>query len=382
MTTPYASAVSAVPTISIDVPVRGQRVTVVGGTQCATTTTAALLDAGAIVTVIAETPGAYLSDVAARGLVTLWCRPFRASDAESAALLFALTGDSQCNKFIAEEARRCAVLCSVGHDPGRPGTSSTEETTLGRVILVGGGPGDPRLLTVAGRDAIIGADLIVTDRLAPVSALRELAPHAEILDVSKIPGGRRTEQSEINAVLVAGALAGKTVVRLKGGDGFVFGRGGEELDFCVIAGIPVEVIPGVSSAIAAPASALIPVTHRGLTQGFTVISGHVPPHHPECTIDYRALAHANTTLVLMMAVANLGPITDTLVEAGMDPETPAAIIADGSLSSQHEIRATVGTIAQMARDAAIGPPATTVIGAVAGFIPGQSALVEAQRSRV
>ncbi|KUM10565.1 CobA protein [Mycolicibacterium neoaurum] len=243
---------------------------------------------------------------------------------------------------------------------------------MGRVILVGGGPGDPSLLTVAGRDAIVAADTVVTDRLAPVSALKRLAPHADIIDVSKIPGGRRTEQWDINALLVSRALDGQVVVRLKGGDGFVFGRGGEELDHCVQAGVPVEVIPGVSSAIAAPASALIPVTHRGLTQGFTVVSGHVPPGHPECTVDYAALAHANTTLVLMMAVANLASIAAALTAAGMDPATPAAVIADGSLSSQHEVRGTLGTIAGLARAAGIEPPATTVIGAVAGFVPGRA----------
>jgi siroheme synthase len=132
------------------------------------------------------------------------------------------------------------------------------------------------------------------------------------------------------------------------------------------------VIPGVSSSIAAPASAMIPVTHRGLTQGFTVVSGHVPPGHPTSTIDYSALAQTNTTIVLMMAVANLEAIADALMEAGMDPETPAAIVADGSLISQREIRADLATIAAAARTAEIRPPATIVIGAVAGFVAGDS----------
>src|SRR5206468_994792 len=135
----------------------------------------------------------------------------------------------------------------------------------------------------------------------------------------------------------------------------------------------VEVIPGVSSAIAAPASALIPVTHRGLTQGFTVISGHVPPGHPDCTIDYAALARANTTIVLMMAVANLAAITDALTAAGLSAATPAAVIADGTLAGQREIRADLGTIAAAALQAGVQPPATTVIGAVAGFVAGKAA---------
>ena len=367
------------PAVSVDLAVRNRRVTIAGATSRATATAAAMLEAGAIVTVICDQPTAYLSDLSARGLLTIAHRTFQPGDLDSATLIFALTDDPAQNRKIAEEAQRRAVLCSIGDDPDPPVTG---ERTCGRVILVGGGPGDPRLLTVAGRDAIVAADVIVTDRLAPVGALRRLAPYADIIDVSKIPGGPRTEQSEINSALVARALAGQVVVRLKGGDGFVFGRGGEELDHCVQAGVPVEVIPGVSSAIAAPASALIPVTHRGLTQGFTVVSGHVPPEHPECTIDYSALARANTTLVLMMAVANLAAITRALTEAGLHPDTPAAIIADGSLASQREIRGTVSTIAELAHDAAIGPPATTVIGAVAGFVPGRSVLRQAQRSTV
>ena len=226
------------------------------------------------------------------------------------------------------------------------------------------------MLTVAGRDAIAAADVIVTDRLAPVAALAEIAPRAQIIDVSKIPGGRRTEQFQINAMLIDHALAGAAVVRLKGGDGFVFGRGGEEVDECVRAGVPVQVIPGVSSAIAAPASAMIPATHRGLTQGFTVISGHVPPDHPQSAVNYEALAQANTTIILMMAVANLDAITRALISGGMDADTPAAVIADGSLPSQREVRGRLDTIADAAHSAGIGPPATTVIGAVAGFVPG------------
>lgn len=366
-------------TVSIDLAVRNQRVTIAGATTRAMATAAAMLDAGAIVTVISERPSAYLCDLADRGLATVVHRTFQPNDFDSATLVFALTGDPLRNRKIAEEAQRRAVLCSVDPDPPSP---EIGHRSGGRVILVGGGPGDPRLLTLAGRDAIVCADVVVTDRLAPVGVLRQLAPYAEIIDVSKIPGGRRTEQSEINCALISRAKAGQIVVRLKGGDGFVFGRGGEELDCCVEAGVPVEVIPGVSSAIAAPASALIPVTHRGLTQGFTVVSGHVPPGHPECTIDYAALARANTTLVLMMAVANLAAITRTLADAGLHPDTPAAVIADGSLSSQLEIRGTVSTIATLARDAGIGAPATTVIGAVAGFVPGRSTQAQPQRSNV
>ena len=155
----------------------------------------------------------------------------------------------------------------------------------GRVVLVGGGPGDPGLLTVAGLAALREADVIVTDRLAPLAALAEARPGTEVIDVSKIPRGATTSQDEINRLLVEHALAGRTVVRFKGGDNFVFGRGGEELEACAAAGVPVRVIPGVTSAIAGPALAGIPVTHKRLNQGFTVISGHVPPGDPRSTLD-------------------------------------------------------------------------------------------------
>ncbi|MDZ4266346.1 MAG: uroporphyrinogen-III C-methyltransferase, partial [Mycobacterium sp.] len=354
----------------------GRRVTVVGSSGRAMATTGSLIGAGAVVTVVSPEPGAYLSDLADRDLITICRRAFTAADIASAALVFACTGSTSGDAAIAEAAREHSVLCisdSPTTAPPPPSLFGQGHTGVGRVTLVGGGPGHTGLLTVAGRDAIAAADVIVTDRLAPVAALSELAPRAQIIDVSKIPGGRRTEQYQINAMLIDHALAGRTVVRLKGGDGFVFGRGGEEVDECVRAGVPVEVIPGVSSAIAAPASAMIPATHRGLTQGFTVVSGHVPPDHPQSAVNYAALAQANTTIILMMAVANLDAITEALMDGGMDAETPAAVIADGSLPSQREVRGRLDTIAGAARRAGIGPPATTVIGAVAGFVPGYAA---------
>ena len=356
--------------IPVDLQVHRRRVTVAGSSPRAISTTAALLDAGAVVTVATPTPAPYFDDLAERGLLTLHRRELSTSDIAAAALVFAHTGAPDTDRAVARMAEQCNRLCIVPEAPPDP---ARDAATPGRVIIVGGGPGDPDLLTVAGRRVLAGADVVVTDRLAPVGVLADLAPHADIIDVSKIPGGRRTEQSTINALLVEHAAAGRTVVRFKGGDGFVFGRGGEELDHCLRAGVAVDVIPGVSASIAAPAAALIPVTHRGLTQGFTVVSGHVPPGHPESTIDYTALARANTTIVLMMAVANLDSITGALADAGLDPTTPAAVIADGCLPSQRHVRATLATIAQAARFARIGPPATTVIGAVAGFVPGQPA---------
>ncbi len=237
------------------------------------------------------------------------------------------------------------------------------------MILVGGGPGDPGLLTVAGLDAIRAADVIVCDRLAPLEALSEARPGAEIIDVAKIPRGAHTPQERINELLVQHASAGRLVVRLKGGDNFVFGRGGEEWQACVEAGLPVEIVPGVSAAVAAPALAGIPLTHRQLTQGFTVVSGHLPPGDPGSTLDWAALAHANTTLVIMMGVATLPQITAALLTHGLGADTPAATVANAGLPGQQTVRGTLTDIADRTRTAGIRPPAVTVIGAVVGFDP-------------
>lgn len=309
---------------------------VIGGDARAAGQVATLLDARAVVTVIAPSATAAIEDLADRGLITWHAREAELDDVRAATI----------------------VLTDHTHEPAAERILDT-----GSVTLIGGGPGDPGLVTVAGRAAIETADVIVTDRLAPLAALAWARPDAEIIDVAKIPGGRSTSQDEINRLLVEHAKSGRHVVRFKGGDNFVFGRGGEELLACVEAGIEARVIPGVSSAIAAPALAGIPVTHRGITQGFTVISGHVPPAHPDSTIDYAALAGSGTTLVVLMGVRTLSAICAALVDGGLDPATPAAVVADGSLPSQQVVRATLATIAEVAAD--LGAPAVAVIGAVA-----------------
>lgn len=239
----------------------------------------------------------------------------------------------------------------------------------GKVILVGGGPGDPGLLTVAGLAAIRQADVVVTDRLAPLAVLEEAPPGVEVVDVGKIPRGRFTPQERINELLVEHARAGRTVVRLKGGDNFVFGRGGEEWQACAEAGIEVQVIPGVSSAVGVPGLAGIPLTHRTANQGFTVITAHVPPGDPRSTLDYAALARTGTALVIMMGVATLPAVTAELIRHGLDPATPAATVADGGLPDQCTVRGTVASIADAGAAAGIRPPAITVIGSVAAFQP-------------
>lgn len=240
--------------------------------------------------------------------------------------------------------------------------STTNQT--GRVLLVGAGPGDPRLLTLAARDALAAADVVVTDRLVPLAAIDEHAPQAEVIHVGKIPRGAFTPQERIHELLVEHARAGRTVVRLKGGDGYLFGRGGEEWQVCTCAGIPVEVVPGVSSALSVPALAGIPATHRGLSQGVAVVSGHVTPEDPRSEVDWAGLATSGLTIVVLMGVATLGAIAEALVAAGLPADTPAATIADGATPQQRVVRAPLTGIASAADEGGIAPPAITVIGPV------------------
>jgi uroporphyrin-III C-methyltransferase len=349
-------------TIPYRIDLAGRPVVVVGGDGPALGHIAELLDAGAKVTVVAESAVATVEDLAYRKLIHWHRHAFTVADLDYAWLAVAATSDPTLNAAVAVEAEARRILTVI------VGTAPAERpATTGQVILVGGGPGDPGLLTLAGKEAIEHADIIITDRLAPLGALQWARPDAEVIDVAKVPGGRSTSQHEINRLLVEHAKSGKNVVRFKGGDNFVFGRGGEELIACLEAGVDARVIPGVSSAIAAPAAVNIPVTHRGVNQGFTVISGHVPPGDPESTLDYAALASSGTSLVLLMAVRTLPAIAVALIEGGMPAGTAAAVIADGAMPSQQVVRATVGTIAEAAREAGIKAPAVTVIGGVAGI---------------
>jgi uroporphyrin-III C-methyltransferase/precorrin-2 dehydrogenase/sirohydrochlorin ferrochelatase len=238
---------------------------------------------------------------------------------------------------------------------------------LGRVILVGGGPGDPGLITVKGLAALQAADVVVADRLAPLQLLEGLSGEVEIVDAHKVPRGPFMPQERINRVLVERALEGRTVVRLKGGDPFVFGRGGEEIEACVAAGVPVEVIPGVTSAVAVPGLSGIPVTHRGVVQAFTVVSGHVPPGDPRSKINWPALAETGSTLIVMMGVASFPSIAKTLIASGLSELTPVACLQDGSGPAQRRLDATLLTIAEVMTREHVGPPAIFVVGDVAAF---------------
>ena len=234
----------------------------------------------------------------------------------------------------------------------------------GRVYLVGAGPGDPGLITVAAVEALAAAEVVVYDRLVNARLL-ELAPkEAERVFVGKGPERHTMSQEEINALLVSRAGEGKRVVRLKGGDPFVFGRGGEEAQALAAAGIPFEVAPGVSSAIAAPAYAGIPVTHRGLASSVAFVTGHEDPTKDEADVDWAKLATAVDTIVLLMGVGQLAQIIEQLVAGGRAAATPAAVIEWGTLSRQRTVVGTLADIVAKVEEAAIGPPAVAVVGEV------------------
>jgi len=248
---------------------------------------------------------------------------------------------------------------------GWEGSAGREGDGLrGWVALVGSGPGDPGLITVRGRQLLAQADVVVADRLAPRSLLTELPPDVEVVDAAKIPRGTAVAQEHINSVLVANARAGRFVVRLKGGDPFVFGRGGEEALACLRAGIPVTVVPGVSSVAAVPAAAGVPLTHRGIAQEFHVVSGHVAPGDERSAVDWRALGSSRATLVLLMATEHLPVIAETLIRHGRNARTPVSVITDGTLPSQRTINARLDTVARDVAGAGIKPPAVVVVGEV------------------
>jgi uroporphyrin-III C-methyltransferase/precorrin-2 dehydrogenase/sirohydrochlorin ferrochelatase len=231
-------------------------------------------------------------------------------------------------------------------------------------VLVGGGPGDPDLASVAARRALGDADVVVADRLAPRELLSELAADVELIDVAKLPRGRSAAQEEINRVLIERARAGKRVVRFKGGDSYVFGRGFEEALACADAGVACTVVPGITSAISVPALAGIPVTHRGVAHEFTVISGHLPPGHPDSLVEWDGVAQLRGTVVLLMAVQNLPAIADRLARAGRPGATPVAVVADGSMPTQRTVWSTLAEVGEDVEREQVRPPAIVVIGDV------------------
>jgi uroporphyrin-III C-methyltransferase/precorrin-2 dehydrogenase/sirohydrochlorin ferrochelatase len=386
----------------------GRRVVVVGGGQVAHRRVAGLLEARALVTVVSPELTPALEALVAPGSVTWHPRRYVTGDLAGAWYAVAATDDPTVNAAVAAEAERSRVFCARADDRsassvwtpavGRQGdlvvgvhgggdpqravgvrdavlagltdgsiadrAARTRSGTAGSVVLVGGGPGDPGLVTVRGRQAVAGADVVVADHLAPQALLATLPPEVEVIDASKLPRGRSMAQEQINALLVSRAQAGKRVVRLKGGDPFVFGRGFEELAACAAAGVPVEVVPGITSAIAVPGLAGIPVTHRGLTHEFVVVSGHVPPGHPASLVDWAALGRLRGTVVVLMGVDTAEEIAAALVQHGRDPQTPVAVVTDGAGPAQRSLRTTLAGLGRTIEEEDVRPPAVWVVGDV------------------
>jgi len=374
--------------------------------------------ARAAVTLVSPAAVAALEDLAERSQIDWLQRPYRAGDRHEAWLAMACTADAEVNAQVLADANEARIFClraddASGASAWMPATGRSGRATVsvhgdrdphtaaalrdaavaaveaalrqdphlraqrrartagsGIVILVGGGPGDPELLTLKGFQALADADVVVVDRLAPLAALDGLREGVEIIDVSKVPRGRFTPQEEINEILVSRAREGRVVVRLKGGDPFVFGRGMEEVLACKEAGVPVEVIPGVSSATAAPELAGIPLTHRGSSQGFTVVTGHASPNDPRSTLDWSALARGGTTLVVLMGVETLRSVVVALLEAGRGGDTPLACVMDGGLPTQRVLLTTLAAVAGSGPPEGLRSPAVIVIGAVAAFAAG------------
>jgi uroporphyrinogen III methyltransferase/synthase len=237
----------------------------------------------------------------------------------------------------------------------------------GHVALVGAGPGDPGLITAKGLRLLRAADVIIYDHLADRALLREARAGTELIDVGKSAGRHTLSQEGINALLVAHGQAGRRVVRLKGGDPFVFGRGGEEAEALIAAKVSWEVVPGITSAIAVPAYAGIPVTHRDHTATFAVVTGHEDPTKGESTVDWAKLATGAGTLVLLMGMGNLAAIAEQLVLHGRSPRTPVAVVRWGTTPRQETVTGTLADIARRARAAGITPPAVIVVGTVVGL---------------
>ena len=383
----------------------GKKVVVVGGGTVAQRRLPLLIANGADVYVITRSATPAVEGMSG---ITLTLREFRDGDLDGAWYAIAATDDPDVNAAVVAEAERKHIFCvradvaregsavtpasfeyeglSVGvlaggehrrsaairsaiHEALQQGliTAETPGVVHGGVALVGGGPGDPELITVRGRRLLAHADVVVADRLAPQELLAELPPQVEVIDAAKIPYGRAMAQDAINEVLIDRAKAGKFVVRLKGGDPFVFARGYEEVLACADAGIPVTVVPGVTSAIGVPALAGVPVTHRAVTHEFVVVSGHVAPGHPESLVNWNALAALSGTIVLLMAVERIELFAKALLEGGRPADTPVLVVQQGTTTAQRTLRATLDDAAERIREDGIRPPAIIVIGSVAAF---------------
>ena len=383
----------------------GRRVVVVGGGRVAQRRVPALIAAGALVEVVSPSLTPALEGLLGSGEITWREERFSPEVLEGAWYVIAATQNAEVNEEVSAAAEERRIFC-VRSDDGTQATAWTpasgrdgdltiavlanrdprrsaavrvrildglrsgelaaphERERAGGVTLVGGGPGDPGLISVAGRKALMEADIVVADRLAPRELLSELPADVELVDVAKLPRGRSAQQEEINRIIVEAAKEGKAVARFKGGDNFIFGRGFEEVLACREAGVPVHVIPGLTSPVTVPGVAGIPVTHRGVAHEFTVISGHVPPGDPTSLTNWSAVAGLGGTLVLLMAVQNAPAIATALLDGGRAGSTPVAVICDGTMPTERTVLATLDTLEKTLADEKVQPPAIIVIGDV------------------
>ena len=387
------------PDFPLSLDVTGRRALVVGGGPVAARRATGLVAAGARVVVVAPYVCEELRDLVDAGRVEWAARDYEANDLTGAWLVHTATGDRATDDLVAAHAEAERVWCvraddaslsaawtpavaragsvtvavTAGGDPRRARALREAITVAldsgdlplrhhrraaaGHVALVGGGPGDPGLITTRGRRLLAEADVVVVDRLAPRALLDGLDDDVVVVDVGKTAGNHPVPQEGINQLLVEHAQAGRRVVRLKGGDPFVLGRGGEEALACIAAGVTVEVVPGVTSAISVPAAAGIPVTHRGRSRQVTIASGHEG-------LDWASLARLDGTLVLLMGVSGLADATAALVAHGKPADTPVAIVESGFLPDQRTTVGTLATIADLAAERGVKPPAVVVVGTV------------------
>lgn len=394
-------------TTLLGVDLVGREVLVAGGGPVAASKARALVDDGAIVHVVTPLLCEDMLDVCEAASVTWSQREVVLEDVVGMWFVVAATGDTEVDRSLCEQAslKRTFSICAGASENGtartpavtehagmRVGVVSTAQpdparvvavrnslalhletsdldlrprratpVRAGRVVLVGGGPGATDLITVRGRRALSEADVVVADRLGPTDLLRLLPASVEVIDVGKSPGRHPIPQPEINRILVEQARRGRTVVRLKGGDPFVYGRGGEEVMACREAGVSVEVIPGVSSAFSAPGAAGIPLTHRGTVGAVQLVHGHEPidPHL------LGAVAVEAATLVVLMGVALLADHVSDLKHAGAAGDLPVAIVEDATTDRQRVTRGTLASIVDDARAAGVRAPAVIVVGRVA-----------------
>ncbi|GAA0606118.1 uroporphyrinogen-III C-methyltransferase [Streptomyces crystallinus] len=400
------------PAYPVGLRLTGRRVVVIGGGQVAQRRLPALIAAGADVVLVSPSATPSVEAMADTGEITWHRRPYEDGDLADAWYALVASSDTAANERASAEAERHRVWCVRSDDATRatawtPATGRTEGVTVAvltggapdprrtaavrdavveglrdgtlvaphhrtrtpGVALVGGGPGDPDLITVRGRRLLAEADVVIADRLGPRDLLDELPPHVEVIDAAKIPYGRFMAQEAINNALIEHAKAGKAVVRLKGGDPYVFGRGMEELHALAEAGIPCTVVPGISSSISVPGAAGIPVTHRGVAHEFTVVSGHVAPDDARSLVDWEALARLTGTLVILMGVDKIGAIARTLIAHGKSPETPVALVQEGTTAAQRRVDATLATVGETVTTQDVRPPAVIVIGDVVAVGP-------------